>query len=160
MPCVLDKFTCLIRGQVRNDNAVDTGLARLTHKCLITESEDRIVIGHQDNGHLRPCARLADKAQNVPKGYSVLQSFFRSPLDDRTVGDRVGKRHAEFHHVGPALLKQFQQLLCSRKRRGASHYVRDEGLSAIGLELLEPSGYPGTHKPSYSSSIPLMAATC
>ena len=73
-------------------------------KRSVAHGLDRVGVAEHDHGRsgiARP--ELRDEPEHVLQRYAVLQRPLARALDHRTVGHRVGERHADLDHVGAAL---------------------------------------------------------
>ena len=91
----------LLRRQIDDDQPVDAGLLGIGDERRDAVGIDRIVVAHQHDRRLAVgLAEGGDHAQRAAQRLAGAQRALRRRLDRRTVGHRIGERHAELDQVG------------------------------------------------------------
>ena len=127
----------LLRGQVRNDEAVHTVGRGLGGGALQPVLQHGVVVAHEDQRDLGLGAQFPRQVQDVLQVDAALHGPEAGGLNGGAVGQGIGKRHAQFQDIGaPGGHLQGQgpgggQIRVTRSDKG------DEGLFALGLELFE-----------------------
>ncbi len=124
--------------QVHDDQTVNASLFRLDQKLVDTFIIDRIVIPHQHDGRsVIPLAEIPNHLQSTVHRHPRRQRTLPRQLDRRTIGHRVGERHAQFDHINPCRRKPAHDFKASIIVRIARHDERNEGGFALGFQVGE-----------------------
>ena len=98
---------------------------------------DAVVIGHEDEWNFRLCSESADHREDAAQRCSAAECTFRRLLDDRTVGNRVGKWDAQFDNIRARLLQFNDELLRFRQAGIAGHQIDNERFLSLSSQSLE-----------------------
>jgi hypothetical protein len=105
------------RGRVRfldraidDEHAVDAGRDRFARERGVAVDLDRIEIAHQHDRRRRVvAAEFGNPTQYLLQADAARQRAFARMLDHRTVGHRIGKRHADLDQVRAGVDQRMQQ---------------------------------------------------
>src|ERR1700730_9408481 len=90
----------LFRRQVDNDQTIDACVFCISQKPIYAVDIDRIVVAHENNGHVVVCAsKRTHHIERLAQGLAGLERPLRGELDCRPIRHGIGKRHAELDHV-------------------------------------------------------------
>src|SRR5208283_3776970 len=155
------EFFRLFGWKVGNNDAVYTGLNRVSDKFLFPVFEYRVVVRHEDQWYCRMLSYLLNDEEHFCKRSPRLKSPSCGFLYGWTICERVGERHPEFDNIGAASFQK-QGVFQSRLRGGvAGHNIRDESFFPVCPESFEQSGYLSFLHVIYAQRlIPFMFATC
>lgn len=102
-----------------------------------TVGENGVQIGEQHDGSLMRFAKAADQLNGVGGGHTGLERALGSHLVDDAIGERIGKRQAEFDDIGPGICQGFDDFQRGFKIRITRGDVGDEGFLVGFTELGE-----------------------
>ena len=106
----LVELLVLIERQVGQNEAIDAHGGRLAAELLHPKLHHRVEVAHEQHrrfGHGGAQAlQLLEQHRQV---HAVGQGHRAAALNDRAIGQRVGKGHADFEDVGPGLHQGFGQ---------------------------------------------------
>ncbi|MNL44801.1 hypothetical protein D3C87_1673990 [compost metagenome] len=95
------EFVIHFRRQINDDQAIDTGFDRIIKESIDAVDVDRVVITHHDDRRVAVVlAEIAGEVERLCQSLAALQGALAGELDSRAIRHRIGKRHAEFDHVG------------------------------------------------------------
>ena len=112
---------------------------------------DEVVVAHQQDRRVVVAGLLAEAAHHVEGAvdrHAGLERALARDLDRRSVGHRIGERHAELDQVGAGRRQALQDLVADLGIGIAGRDVDDEPGALVGLELLETLGDAAHLRPS------------
>jgi len=110
-------------GEVDHDQPIHTGRRRIDAETFGYHRTGRVQVAHQDDRRrIVLAAEFAHHGQDMPDLDPGFQGALAGRLDDRTVGHRIGERHADFDQVGP---------------RGRHPAKQGQGCGSVGIPGLD-----------------------
>ncbi len=148
----------LFRRQIDDQQRIDACRGALRGIPSPASALDRIEITHQDDRCFGIAfAELGDGLENISGIDATLQRTFGAFLDDHAIGHRIGKRHAEFDHVGAGLHQRVHAGDRAIQARIAGGDERHQGFPALRVKLvqLQLHAVHGAHRlmPSRSAMV-------
>src|SRR5207253_4622528 len=137
----------LLRRQVGDDHAVTAGVDGAPRERLEPEGEHGVVVGQEHQRDRDLAAEVATELEHPGERDARGECPLGCPLDDRSVGERVGERHAELDHVRALARRLPDEPARVPERRIARREVRDQGPLPPGAEPVERLPEP-RHRPS------------
>ena len=101
----------LLDRQVEHEHAVHPGLPRPVGEALGAEPQDRIGVAEDDDRRAQILPQAPDQVEHAGQRRARGQRALRRPLDDRAVGQRIRKRHADLQDVGAGAIERAQDAL-------------------------------------------------
>ena len=87
-----------------------------------------VVIGHEDKGNVGLCTDATNHRKDAAQRRAASKRAFGGLLNDRPIGDRIGKWHAQLNDIGPGLFQPQDELLGFRQAWIARHEICNERL--------------------------------
>ena len=84
-------------GKIGDEQTVNAGCGRACERAR-SRGDDRVQIAEQHERHIH--RSLGRQLEHAVERHPLLERALRARLDDRTIGERIGERHAELDHVG------------------------------------------------------------
>ena len=105
-----DRFFCFLDTQVGQQNTINPRLDRIARELLKAVAQQRIHIAEEQDRNLRLKPHLANDVQEKAELCAGCQGPFRGALDDRTIGNRIGKWNSQLNQIGSAALERKNQI--------------------------------------------------
>src|SRR5690606_14659877 len=137
---------------------VNTGLRRLRQETFRPILVDKVIIDQEDDGDGNQAPVFRQEPQEDLQPETIGQCPLGRFLDDRAVGQGVGKRYSQFNQVRTAFLQIRQDGKGGRHLRIAGHDEGDQGRPALLLYLTEFIRHFILYNTLHSST-PVSAAT-
>ena len=102
----------LLDRQIEHQHAIDAGRGGARDELVEAQANDRIGVGEEHDRAPRSSPAHAGRPGRDVRAASCRrgQRAFGRALDDRAVGQRIRKRHADLEHVGAGALERQQNL--------------------------------------------------
>src|SRR5262245_36135923 len=86
-------------GEIRCENSIDTALHAVFSKPAQPIIEERVVIAEQQEWNLRLRADFRCELEHFGQTDTIAERPFCASLYHRTIGNGIGKRHAQFNDI-------------------------------------------------------------
>jgi hypothetical protein len=117
--------------------AIDAGRGGVARQALQAVAEHRVQIGEQQERRFRTLADFARDREHTRERGAGLQGALARALDHRTIGDGIGKRHAQLDQVRAAAQQRLDQRRRALRRGIARRDVGDETLAPGANPIFE-----------------------
>ena len=111
------KFFFFLKGQIRQDETVDSDFPAGADKSFCAVGKDNIGVGHEDQRNRHIAAQFPYKLKDIVCRYASLERPQIGALDNRSFSGRIGKRDPQFNEIGSIFYG-------SPYRRGGSFQIR------------------------------------
>mmetsp|Transcript_32294 Transcript_32294/g.111661 ORF Transcript_32294/g.111661 Transcript_32294/m.111661 type:complete len:364 (-) Transcript_32294:38-1129(-) len=128
----------LLRGQVDDDEAIDTGGDRVGGELVEAVGAERVVVAHEDDGHGEAqLAGFRDGLEAALQAKALFERNLVADLDRGAVGHGVREGHAELDDVSAARLHRKHESGRLRASRVAAREVRDQRRAVLAARRVK-----------------------
>ena len=133
------KRTGFFDRQVERQHTVDAGGRGPRRKFGRSHAQQRVRVAEHDDRRRHATADLLDHAERGAQAAAGGQCALGCALNHGSIGERIGKRHADLEHVGARAIECAQKLRGARQIGIAGRCIRDK--PRTGLRFLALTGF-------------------
>ena len=130
-------LTRLVGDEVRSDKPSTTRSLELTCETVDAVLNNRVPIGHDENGDIDFLADRSDNGEHVTNPKASVKRFICRLLYHDAVHHGVGVWHTELEHVGAGLRKSNESVDAAVESRISRGEVTDKYAPPLGLRSLD-----------------------
>ncbi len=101
-----DRIGGFFDGKVGEKNAIDAGRSRVVREAFKSVAEQWVQVAEEQQRNVRGAANFAHDGQEARQIGSGAQGAFGGALNNRAVGDGIGKGNAEFDEICAAAFER------------------------------------------------------